>query len=260
MVKTGELPFPLTKRQCHRVLASHQSSDFLTAVRAAQFADLSDDRRLLGAWLSSEIGPRVHPPKTEEFFLTFVRLCAQTPRFNPDAFEPLLDYLRHRRRENTDLSLKGRTIQSLVRGMEEWHTELHQSRAHLADGKTVFPSSGFNEAVYSASVRNKGADPIHRTWRIREILTPKDLHLEGKKQRHCVASYARFILENRTSIWSLTVNEGFGPERALTFQLQNQQKSVVQIRGFANRRAKNSELKIIVRWAKDNGLTVTSSA
>jgi hypothetical protein len=68
--------------------------------------------------------------------------------------------------------------------MDAWHAELHRSRALLADRNATFSSSGFKEAAYTVTVHDKGFSAIRRTWQIREILTPKDLHLEGKKQRH----------------------------------------------------------------------------
>lgn len=260
LVKKGRLPITLTKKQCHRVLASPASPDFLQSVRAAQFADLGTDRHLFAAWVSSDIGSRVNAPKTEVFFLSFVHLCAKAPLFNPDMFEPLLDYLHHRRRENIEFSLKGRTLQSLLRGMEEWHAELHHRQTLLATGEVVFPPSDFQGAIYPITVQRKGTLPLRKRWRIREILTAKELFLEGKKQRHCVASYGRGILEGKHSIWSLTLNEGAGPERALTIQLQNNQKVIVQIRGFANRRATKTERQIVQRWATENGLSLGSTA
>lgn len=260
LIKNGQFPIPLTKKQCHRVLNSPDSYDFLMSVRAAQFADLGTDRHLLAAWIGSESGSRLGTPQAEEFFLSFVRLCAQTPMFDVEQFEPLLDYLLHRRRENSEFSLKGRTVQSLLRGMEEWHAELHLRQVSLANGQAVFTSSGFRAAVYGVTIHNKGAAPVRKTWRIHEILSAQELFNEGKSQKHCVASYGRRVLEGSTSIWSLTLNEGGGPERCLTIQVENKQKTVVQIRGFANRRAHKPERKVIERWAGENCLRVTASA
>jgi hypothetical protein len=72
--------------------------------------------------------------------------------------------------------------------------------------------------------------------------------------RHCVSCYATDIKEGRSSIWSLRCDGA----RALTVEVANGMRRVVQARGKCNRNPKPLELGLLHRWALANELELRS--
>jgi hypothetical protein len=149
--------------------------------------------------------------------------------------------------------MKSRTALALLRDVTEWHQQLH--RVKVAGGGAAFEPSGFSPHVSEFEFRDKSGNSIKEIWVVREILSGKDLAEEGRTLKHCVYSYAQSIVRGQISIWSL----GHGPttnklDRVLTVEVRNQDKRVVQARGFGNRTATGEEFRIVNTWAQNNGL------
>jgi hypothetical protein len=88
-----------------------------------------------------------------------------------------------------------------------------------------------------------------------EILTPQRLREEGAEQSHCVASYEGVVRAGQTSIWSLGMNCASGfVKRALTVEVENASRTIVQARGKCNRLPDLAELRILGLWAHENAL------
>ena len=86
-----------------------------------------------------------------------------------------------------DYSLKGRTVASLLRQVEEWHKELGQDRDRPS---LSWPHSPFKD--FRLVQRREGAGEP-RVWTITELLTSRALDLEGRAMRHCVATDASHL-------------------------------------------------------------------
>jgi hypothetical protein len=71
--------------------------------------------------------------------------------------------------------------------------------------------------------------------------------------RHCVAIYAESIASGGCSIWSLR-RDG---NRALTIEVDNKRRRIVQAKGKCNRRPEDWELRIVERWARENAMKMT---
>lgn len=76
----------------------------------------------------------------------------------------------------------------------------------------------------------------------------------GQALHHCVASYAQDCARGRTSIWSLQVDTGRGPHRALTVEVDVGKRTIRQARGKANRLPRQVEREVLERWAGQEGL------
>ena len=79
--------------------------------------------------------------------------------------------------------MRGRTVESLLRAVEDWHEELGRTNAHYA---LEWPSCGLDD-FECVEETNDG----ERTWEICELLNTGDLFSEGREMKHCVASYDR---------------------------------------------------------------------
>src|SRR3954464_6453848 len=105
--------------------------------------------------------------------------------------------------------MKGRTVASLLRQVEEWHRELGQ--------ETNQPSITWRHAAFNDFRLVQGEEALGnvRAWTVTEILTSRALFLEGQAMRHCVATYKENCIRRRTSIWSMQVETRRGRQRAL---------------------------------------------
>jgi hypothetical protein len=159
----------------------------------------------------------------------------------------LIDFFEAER-EVDGFVLRGRSLQSLRRRMEEWHQQL-RLRAVAGDesweGHPFLPNAEYEVGDGDERV----------VWRLRQIKTATELYLEGLRMHHCVASYKFSCVYRGISIWSLTCE--FPPgrlNRGVTLEL-SRDGEIVQCRGFANRRPCEQEVRIVKRWASEYGLT-----
>jgi hypothetical protein len=91
-------------------------------------------------------------------------------------------------------------------------------------------------------------------WVFRELETAVELVVEGKVLHHCVASYAAYVRNGGTSIWSMRKDR----IRQLSLEIRNESRTIVQVRGLCNRRPTAQELEIIQLWAKENQLILAA--
>jgi hypothetical protein len=258
-----ELPIPLTRKQAHHFLRAPDDFDIPGAFCWATIIDLGGDERLVRSILSTRVGSAFH---VDEFWLSVFRFFAANPMLDPAHHGPIVDFLRHQRFEPSvpnpiadrpgepalvpaqpNLSMKGRTPESVLRAMREWHRSLAQGRA-----KTVAMSwepSGFPGLVYE-----DGAGEDVRLYRIVELLTSSELFEEGRAMRHCVGSYVGSCASRRTSIWSLrkTIENG-RVIRLATIEVSNKPGTIVQVRGRCNRLPTKGELAILQGWSEADG-------
>ena len=261
-------PVKFTKRMWHMFLTSRASCSVLEAIRIVQVKVAGGDTRLVRAFLESPIGNRIGAfgrgskpvafhAEIEDFWNTFIAWTARQGMLDPNLISPLYDYLSQCRRvrEQEDLrlpverrrgpwELKGRTVASVMRGMELWHDNL--AKAQKVAGGVYLPS-GYAAGMWEAQQPWEKSPSL---WTMEEILTGKRLAKEGTELRHCVYSYGSSILNGHISIWSLSRND----EPMITVEVSNQNRVIVQARGNCNRGMLPHEQNFLTRWARDNGL------
>lgn len=184
-----------------------------------------------------------------EFWRNVVRFFAQNPPKGVDDVNDLLDYLSHKKLEDTNYSIFGQgfTLESLTKKMNEWHRDLRRMKIIGNEYWEGFP---LEDKIY----QDKDNYGNQVQWRLKQIKSSKELQAEGNAQRHCVFSYKSGCLNGRLSIWSLLFIDNFGKEnRKLTIEL-NDSDEIVQARGLANRKARSNEANILAKWAKDERL------
>jgi len=158
----------------------------------------------------------------------------------------LIDYLRVAKTENPAFSLKGRSLASLQRRMEEWHRALRTSNEI---GGGVWAGAPIPDVEYETGSKDKKA-----IWRFRQIKTGNELFREGQRMHHCVASYKGLCMDGSISIWSLTSEYPLGfINRGVTMEVRKD-GAIVQCRGFANRLPYGNEVAMVKRWADEYGL------
>jgi hypothetical protein len=198
------IKMPMTKRMVHRFMQTTGGMSLEGALRWVQITEFTDDpqwarnlhRALMG--LRHFNGEMNHTVKREEFWQDVVRLLARQTMLDPAQVGPLVDYIQHCKTENADWSMKGRTIQSLTTGMEQWHNVLN--KIQKVQGHNFQPA-GFSRGSWR--VLQEGRKDLWWHYAVGELLSTKKLADEGRGMKHCVYSYARSVEAGRISIWSL---------------------------------------------------------
>jgi hypothetical protein len=154
--------------------------------------------------------------------------------------------------EQPNFSMNGRTPNTLLLQVENWHRRLgKESRGeNLKWAKSKY--ADFRHIEGRAASRNM------KVWTIRELLSSKELIAEGREQCHCVATYARSCVSKQTSIWTMDVQATQARQKLLTIELHHPTKTIRQVRGLRNRMATNGEMDVVRRWAHKEGLSIAS--
>lgn len=252
-------PLRLTRRMLHHFLKAPEDYKIEHALRWGQVHALGGDRRLADAVVSSRLGTHF---ENEEFWSSVIRFFVRHPQLACAQVAPIVDYLQHQRFEVVDaflapgvraqqpppqpnLSMKGRSLESLLRAVERWHRELGRGRASALE----WEPSGVGELEWETGTPGKTL----RVWRIRELLSGRELHAEGRAMRHCVASYAQACARGSCSIWTVELHAFEGVSKRLTIEL-SPSGVVVQCRGRFNALPGEHELAVVRRWADQEGL------
>ena len=97
-----------------------------------------------------------------------------------------------------------------------------------------------------------------KIWTITELLSTKALVAEGRKMKHCVATYAHSCASGACSIWTLEAETFEGRAKILTVEVQNAARLICQARGQCNMLHGEKHRGILRRWAEQAGLQVAS--
>ncbi len=249
------LPAPLTRRGGHFFRKAPVTLLPQQGLRWAQVKALggSDDLAMNVA-----VSRLAEMTGHDEFWSSALRFLVAHPDIPPHQVGPVIDYFRSRTPplgRDATYSLKGRTVASVLRGMEEWHRGLHLARppelrdAYEQSLGPVRPSRPFARVAGGMIILSPEATGAGEVWVVRQLLTAAELAQEGSDLKHCVATYARHCERGLLSIWSLD-REGGGPvEARLTLTLTPDGR-VTEARGLQNRLPHPHETPLIEAFAK----------
>jgi hypothetical protein len=258
------LPLPLTKKMAHYFLGAPATCTPEAALRWGQLLALGGNPRTAGAILGTQV---VRDFRDNDFVLELMRFLIRHPMLDTRHYRPIVDYVWNQRYENhavfvergvavqrgpaqPRLSLKGRTPESLLRQVEDWHVRLGRS-SH--GGLFRWARSRLQELEW---VEGRKGSRNMKIWRIRELLSSLDLEAEGKAMGHCVATYAHSCHRGLSSIWSMSCETEIGVARHLTLEVSPRTREIVQARGRRNRLPEEKEIEVLRRWATREGLRI----
>jgi hypothetical protein len=182
----------------------------------------------------------------ENIKLNFSRYISNQVMLDGQLFQQLWDYSNHLITENRDFSFKGRNVFNLIEGMEVWHRELY-------DGEDPKNHYSWEPSGLKAYKENRKSNDLKFELYMKELISTVLLNKEGKKQRHCVGSYAKNCKKGIVSIWSLRESIVEGAFQTLA-TVEVRGKRVVQARGYRNEKISSQARVIIERWAISNDL------
>ncbi len=169
-----------------------------------------------------------------------------------------------------NLSMKGRTADSLLRDSEEWHFYINLNRKRVEQEQRIARAQGYtsysqqnltwertpNVKEFFKTEGNKEKNTLV-TYSIVEILNSKGLRDEGAAMSHCVGSYSNACVTGRSSIFSLRMVMHGLSERLVTIEINKPTLTIVQARGLRNHAPDKKDRQLIIEWANKNGLTLS---
>ncbi len=252
------LPAPLTRRGGHFFRRAQVTLLPQQALRWAQVKALGGSDELAmavaGSRLSEETG-------YDAFWAQALRFLVSHPELPPYQVGPVIDYLNSRASPSAPAgpySLKGRTVASVLRGLEDWHEGLRRDLpAHLNGplNRSIGPrrpSRPFVPVAGGKIILPLESKSARTTWVARQLMTAAELEEEGRALRHCVATYARDCEGGTLSIWSLGEQNGGPAGNRLTLTLMPDGR-VAEARGRENRLPEPHETEVIDAFARAAG-------
>jgi PcfJ-like protein len=251
------LPIVMTRRMEHLFLASPDHLPIEHAIRKAELLALKVPAAILKEIMSSRLATDL---RHGEFWRTvWMFFTENADEVDPTQISPIIDYIYAVRQERTSIptpdgmitfeppqpafSIKGRSMQSILRLMREWHKSLGVGGSTFSWMRSPFEPLIFEES----SQDDSGAPP--RRWHMVELTNSAQLRSEGTALHHCVASYAYRCYQGASSIWSLRFWQGEKIHYVLTVEVDPRKRTVVQARGRANRTASGKPLRLLQDWA-----------
>lgn len=251
-----DLPIVMTRRMERIFLASRDHLMIDPAIRRAELLALGAPGELVEAVMSTRLAMDL---SNGEFWRTvWIFLVANASIMDPAQIGPMIDYIQAIRHERIametqegmveldppqpDFSMKGRTAQSMLRLMRDWHKSLGLASAGLAWAPSPLQPMLVEEPSPDPS------DPLRR-WQMLELTNSAQLCTEGTALHHCVASYADHCYRGLSRIWSLRFWRGEKVHHVLTIEIDPRRRAVVQARGWANRVASGKPLRLLQEWA-----------
>ncbi|MBS1991337.1 MAG: PcfJ domain-containing protein [Cyanobacteria bacterium SZAS LIN-3] len=266
-IRTAEgIPVVLTKNMAHHFLRAPSHYEIEAAIRWAQIHALGGDQSLCDALLDTRLATDFND---DVFWQSVLRFFIRNPMLDTIWINPIVDYIWSEKYEDrivftargvaenlgpaqANFTMQGRTVHALLRQVRNWHERLGRDNvsATIQWKKSAVPDFEFVEG--SRESQNM------RVFRVRELLSAKELSAEGKFLHHCVASYAGSCHRGLCTIWTLTVSDHEGEEKQLTIEVRTADLRIRQARGKYNRRPTPKEREIMQRWCDQSGVIMES--
>jgi|SRR5579871_295421 len=251
-----DLPIVMTRKMEHIFLASQDHLPIEHAIRRAELLALGAPSELMRAILSTRLTTDL---RHGEFWRTvWMFLIDNAGDVDPVQVGPMIDYIQAVRHERITIdtpdgtvkldppqpafSMKGRTVQSMLRLVHTWHRSLGAGGAAYSWTRSPFEP-------FQIAEPSRDHPEMPRRWLMLELTNSAQLRSEGAALHHCVASYADRCYRGVSSIWSLRVWQGERVQHVLTVEVDPKRRTVVQARGRANRTASGKSLKLLQDWA-----------
>jgi len=250
------LPIVMTRKMEHIFLASHDHLAIEPAMRRAELLALGAPDEFVEAVLSSRLATDLSNGAFWRTVWSF--LVANAGLIDPAQIGPLIDFLQAIRHDRIAIempngmvqldppqptfSMKGRTAQSMLRLMRDWHRSPGMGSADLA-----WTPSRLQPMLLEEPGQDASAPP--RRWQMMELTNSAQLRTESAALRHCVASYADRCCRGMSRIWSLRLRRGEKVHHVLTIEIDPKRGAVVQARGWGNRTASGKPLRVLQTWA-----------
>ena len=252
-LRTAGFPIRLTRRMAHEFAhaPAHYPVEF--ALRWAQVRGLGGSDGLARTVAATRLGREFD---NDHFWTSVIHLFINSHTLGPSQVELIVEYLQDQKFEarpviigedteidfdppQPELSVKGRTVASLMRRVVEW-----QAQRQVVEVKRTlirWDRSSIGEYL--------GSDESGRSWTIRELLDSDEMAAEGKAMEHCVATYTESCSRRLTTIWSVGMETPDGRLRVATLEVNPASREMIQAKARRNEEPNESCMAVLKEWA-----------
>jgi hypothetical protein len=251
-----DLPIAMTRKMEHIFLTSRDHLAIEHGMRRAELLALGASDELVQAVLATQSATGLG---NGAFWRTvWMFLIANACAIDLAQIGPMIDFIQAIRHERVavetpdgivlrdppqpSFSMRGRTAQSMLRLMQDWHRSLG-----LANGGLTWAPSPLQPMLMEEPPEDPSAPPV--VWQLMELTNGAQLRAEGIALHHCVASYADRCWRGASRIWSLRVRRGEKVRHVLTIEVDMKRRVVIQARGWDNRAPSGKPLRLLQDWA-----------
>ena len=238
-----DLPIKMTRKMEDIFLHSHDHLPVECAIRRAQLLALGASDDLLRAVLATPLAAEIDDAQRWEPVWMF--LIANACRLEATQVGPLVDFIRAR----PSFSVRGRTLNSVLRLMREWHRGLGIAHGGVGWGASPLRPMSIEQPSDEASAPAA-------MWDVVELTDPAQLRIEGGALHHCVASYAERCRRGTSRIWSIRLRRADKVRHCLTIEVDIRRRAIVQARGWRNRSPAGMPLRLLREWARREKLYI----
>jgi hypothetical protein len=155
----------------------------------------------------------------------------------------VMDYIAHKTFvQKFEIAWKKKSVKNVVKESKEWHEEVVIVKAFKYRNYS-FKKSGIKKFL----TKREGENHM-----IHQLLSSKELFIEGKKLHHCVYSYNYYCIGGSSQIYSLRSRTEDGWEPKITIEVRDGQ--IYQALGNFNQQPTEDERKVIQHWVRKNRL------
>jgi PcfJ-like protein len=251
-----DLPIEMTRGMEHIFLTSPDHLAIEHAIRRAELLAMGASDELLRAVMATRLAGDL---RNGQFWRTAWRFLITNAGAVPlTQVGPMIDFIQAVRHERVavetpegtmlrdppqpSFSMSGRTVQSMLRLMRDWHRSLG-----TANGGLTWGPSSLRPMLIEEPSQDPSLPPV--VWQLTELTNGAQLRTEGTALRHCVASYADLCWRGSSRIWSLRARRGAKIRHVLTIEVDMRRHAVVQARGWGNRAASGKALRMLQQWS-----------
>lgn len=249
--KLRNMPINLTKKMAHLFMQTPDDLVVGQALRLAQALAIGAPKALAMSIAFSGLSRNEF--EHEAFWVSLIHLFVNAGTFDYRQVPLIVDYLSHELRERPNISVRGRTVDSLIRQSDDWHEEM--TRLAMYGGSYTWDELGTKPVAVV-----KGRQGVKHVYRMVELLSTKELTSEGKRMGHCVASYARDCAEGRCAIFSIRefLDDDIAVKRLATVEVNIGSSMVVQAKAKYNQEINALAEEILKAWARKNAFTIAN--
>lgn len=250
-----DLPIVMTRKMEHVFLTSGDHLAIEHAMRRAELLALGASEEMVRAVLATRSATDL---RNGAFWRTvWMFLIGHAHAIDLAQVGPMIDFIQTIRHERVAVetpggivmrdppqplfSIKGRTVLSMLRLMQQWHRRLG-----IANGGLTWAPSRLRPMQLEEPSQEPSVPPA--VWQLIELTNGAQLRTEGAALRHCVASYADRCWRGTSRIWSLRVRRGEHLRHVLTIEVDLPRRAVVQARGWRNSTASGKPLRLLEEW------------
>jgi hypothetical protein len=263
-MRDADLPIELTRRMAHAFVHTPEPFTAPQALRRAQVLGLGGSEALADGVNRAGLALSF---KNDRFWTTVIRFFVANPSLDHVKIRRIVLFLDDQkftpRRGLTEdgrevehppprpnLSMKGRTVRSLLRQVEAWRRHPRPDWCGYHRWNPI--------GVRGLHVVEEGVSRLdRRIWVIQELLDSTGLAEEGSRMDHCVADYVPDCVKGESSIWSLScITTWNGRERVATIEVEPRTRSIVEALGRRNAPISAQARALMERWARQAGLTI----